>query len=426
MTLTAGGGGAGDGAVYEWGTGAVGNGTPVTTTAATRSVAPSAAITYWVRLKGTGACSATTTGGVTTAIAANPVPVASVTARTICPGGTAALSATLGAGTTTEMTYTWNIGGTISTTYANSTTSQALTASTTYTVQLTNAYGCVGAVSAPAAITVSTISPGAINTASTTTKSGTNPSVTIANTTAASGGSGITYEWRRTGTSSATLTGTGTTYAIGTDAANYTTFGTYYFNRYAKDVTCNTAWVAATGTYTLYVVYPCPLGVSTTLCAQCCWDGAAWGDCCVTTDALSSNTQWIGGTSIVYFPGATSDRNGRANFEAITSSTVTIEAASAVGLCNALGTGWYLPAYEELVNMSPGNNTSYPPLNGRAGADLFRTSIHWSSTEYVGNGGRRTTDREAYMNSIVAVWSSGSVNVYPKTGGYTVRCAWRD
>jgi hypothetical protein len=384
------------------------------------------ATTYWVRLKGTGACSATITGGVTTAIAANPVPVASVTARTICSGGTAELSASLGAGTTTEMTYTWNIGGTISTTYVNSTTSQALTASTTYTVQLTNAYGCVGAVSAPAAITIysTTISPGAINTASAMAGVGTNPNVTIANTTAASGGSSnLTYQWRRSGTSSATLTGTGMTYDIGMDAANYTTFGTYYFNRYAKDATCNTAWVAATGTYTLIVSHP------TTLCTQCGWDGAAWVDCYVTTNAYpfdnASNTtvQWIGNDNITYFDGARSDKNGRANFTVITSSTVTIAATSAVGLCNALGTGWYLPAYEELVNMSEGVVAS--PLNGREGACILDDFVHWSSTELFDNPGRVSSNRQDWQHQIVYVYPNGDTSRWSKNSPGNVRCAWR-
>jgi uncharacterized protein (TIGR02145 family) len=171
-TLTASGGSLGSGAVYEWGTGStVGSSVLSTTTAATRSVSPDAATTCWVRLKGTGACSATTTAGATTSIA----------------------------------------------TYA-------------------------------------AVSAGSIQTAATTTKAGTNPGVTVANLTAASGGSGnLSYQWRRTGTSSATLTGSDATYTLSDDVANYAAAGTYYFNRYAKDAICNMAWMAATGTYTLTV-----------------------------------------------------------------------------------------------------------------------------------------------------------------------------
>jgi uncharacterized protein (TIGR02145 family) len=149
----------------------VGSNLLATTSGNTYSVSPSAATTYWVRLKGTAACSVTATGGATTSV------------------------------------------------------------------------GVYAAVV-----------PGAIQTSSTTTKAGVNPNVTIASSSAASGGSGnLTYIWRRTdtGTSSATtLTGNDATYAISSN--DYSASGTYYFNRYAKDNTCNTV-SSASGTYTLYV-----------------------------------------------------------------------------------------------------------------------------------------------------------------------------
>jgi uncharacterized protein (TIGR02145 family) len=100
------------------------------------------------------------------------------------------------------------------------------------------------------------ISAGAITSAATTTKAGTDPNVTTTNTTAASGGSGnLAYEWRRSGSSNKTFkSSNAVTYALGSDATNYSTVGTYYFNRYVKDATCpNIAAVAAVGTYTLYV-----------------------------------------------------------------------------------------------------------------------------------------------------------------------------
>jgi uncharacterized protein (TIGR02145 family) len=69
VILTATGGDAGSGAVYEWGTGTVGSNllSPSTTTANTYSVTVSDAITYWVRLKGTTSCS-NATNGVSTSI----------------------------------------------------------------------------------------------------------------------------------------------------------------------------------------------------------------------------------------------------------------------------------------------------------------------------------------------------------------------
>jgi uncharacterized protein (TIGR02145 family) len=181
-TVTAIGGNPGSGAVYQWGTGYMGEDLIATTPGNTYSINPSGTITYWVRLKGTdGACSTTITSARTFTI-------------------------------------------------------------TTYPPVL----------------------PGAIDGGFGSTTAGVDPNVTIASSTSASGGSDdIAYEWKRTGSSNATLTGASATYTIGSDAANYSTPGTYYFNRYAKDATCNTPWVAANGTYTLRVLYPCPVPEAT-------------------------------------------------------------------------------------------------------------------------------------------------------------------
>jgi hypothetical protein len=301
----------------------------------------STATTYWVQRRGTGACSATTSGGVTSTIAVYPA-----------------------------------------------------------------------------------FSPGTITTASTTTTDGTNPGVTIANATPASGGNGsITYQWRRTGTSSTTFTGSNAaTYTIGTDATNYATAGTYYFNRYAHDGACNTAWVAATGTYTLYV------DMATTLCPQCCYDGAAWVDCQVTTKSVAPTSVVWSGNGNTFYSGASgvdADKNGRVNTAAIDASTTTL---NAVQLCKNLGEGWYLPAYEELVNMSKGegiySGIKFPPLNGRPGAYLLPTNtVFWSSTELIGTPGRFAG---AATGTAVVVDDSGGINATAKTQYRLVVCAWRN
>jgi hypothetical protein len=231
----------------------------------------------------------------------------------------------------------------------------------------------------------------------------------------ASGGSdNLTYLWQRTGTSSATLTGTGTTYALSSDATgNYGTAGTYYFNRYAQDATCtNIAPVADAGTYTLYVESAGPPGtVSTTLCTQCCYDGSAWVDCYVTTNNVSSSTQWSGYST--YYSGAVSDKNGRANFTAITASTSNYKAASAVGLCKALGTGWYLPAYEELRNMADGDDEK-APKNGLPAPAILHPggNYFWSSTD-------------ASTSYSYAMSSFGSLNSFTKSTTFRIVCVWR-
>jgi hypothetical protein len=123
-----------------------------------------------------------------------------------------------------------------------------------YTVQsFSDATGAPGILECiPAGITVNA---GAILTASTTTLITIDPSVTIQNVAPAESNNGdITYQWRRTGGSSATLTGDAATYTLNSDPSNYAATGVYYINRYAKDATCGFPWVAAAGTYTLSVI----------------------------------------------------------------------------------------------------------------------------------------------------------------------------
>jgi hypothetical protein len=300
---------------------------------------------------------------------------------------------------------------------------------TPYTLYAQTEEGCVASEASAAVVTVSVLSPGEITSAFTTVTAGaTPPNVTITNVTAATGGN-IAYQWRRTGTSSATLTGSAVTYAINNNVINYYTSGTHYFNRYVRDATCNTEWVAAAGTYTLYVISPAPGTFSTTFCKECCWNGS-WVDCHVTTNAYSfddafTNTgvQWIGNDNRTYFDGARSDKNGRANFTAITSSSVTIAATSAVGLCKALGDGWYLPAYEELYNMRTGTATAYG--NQRAGGNVLTDYYHWSSTEYYNNGGRENNPA-GQKDGVVVVNYNGTLGWNFKDRLYFyVRCAWR-
>jgi hypothetical protein len=121
-------------------------------------------------------------------------------------------------------------------------------------VQAENKYGCTSTTSTVVTI-YDAFDAGSIITASTTTDSGVDPSVTVASVAPATGGDGnITYQWRRSGTSSATLTGSNETYALSADASsNYGTVGTYYFNRYAKHGSCNSVYTASNGQYSLTV-----------------------------------------------------------------------------------------------------------------------------------------------------------------------------
>jgi uncharacterized protein (TIGR02145 family) len=168
----------------------------------------------------------------------------------------------------------------------------------------------------------------------------------------------------------------------------------------------------------------------TTLCTQCCYNGSEWVDCYVTTNAYtfdnsssSTTVSWLGGKT-TYYSGARSDKDGRANTDAITGSTGT----SAAPICQDLGTGWYLPAYEELVNMSDGANSSYSPMNGLGGAHLLRgkNAQYWSSTEAFVATGRLTSVSEAHKTMAVAVNEAGTPGRGTKGGQAYLHCAVRE
>jgi hypothetical protein len=171
-----------------------------------------------------------------------------------------------------------------------------------------------------------------------------------------------------------------------------------------------------------------------TLCEQCCWngDGAAWVNCHVTINAYPfgnnlPNTRVVwSGNGITYYEGASgtythySDRDGRMNTANISSSTVTV---NAVQICKDFGDGWYLPAYEELVNMSKG--TGNEPLNDCSGAQLLDTpnGEYWSSTEKYNNGGRSSSSNTSDQNLGIRVNSVGTIYTFNKTSTGYVRCA---
>jgi hypothetical protein len=228
--------------------------------------------------------------------------------------------------------------------------------------------------------------------------------------------------WVRSGDGAGTLTGSAETYSFAVDASNYMNTGTYSFNRYAQDAACPSAapWVASEGTYTVMVISVIEP------CEKCCWDGptSAWVNCYVLKAVTGSS--WTGNTA--YNAGARSDRDGRANTEAIT----PYENDSAIGLCKSLNNnspGWYLPAYEEMVNM--GTGTEHTPLNGLGGAGIFSTGdyVHmWSSTEYANNikpdntPGRYTD----MVTDVVTVDSKGRFSHFQKKSGIAQRtCVWR-
>jgi hypothetical protein len=388
-----------------------------------------------------GACSVTSNAAAVTVDTAPVAPTGlSSDIPVICDGVPTVMTLTA-TGAAAGAIYEWGTGGTVgssplspATTTANVRTVNPNSA-TTYWVRLRGTGGCSKAVTGGVTVAIKThqpVSPGAIQSSATATLTGVNPNITIGSVTDASGGSGsLTYEWRRTGKSDKVL-GNATTCAIGGDASNYAAAGTYAFNRYVKDATCNTAWVAASGTYILTVKTPGPPGnVPTTVCKNCCWDGKAWVDCHVTTrvypfdtDLKNTGIQWAATTT--YNQGATSDRDGRANSNAIPKPDYP--GTYAIQLCKDLGDGWYLPAYEELINMSAGKLNK--PLNGAPATGLLNTpanSYFWSSTETFGNNGRYSKTDNLLRNTVVIVYSDANLSHINKlNSNYYVRCVWRD
>jgi hypothetical protein len=241
---------------------------------------------------------------------------------------------------------------------------------------------------------------------------------------------------RYTATNSATFTLSGgfpTGVSGDADGSSYiisgtpTALGTYGYSLTASNG-CPSA--AAAGTITV-------IELPKTLCTQCCWNGDSntWVDCYVTTNAYpfnnaaaSTELTWSG-NGTTYYEGASgtlthySDRDGRVNTANIPSSTTTV---NAVQICKNLGTGWYLPAYEELVNMSDGTENS--PLNGRADANLLATPLgsYWSSTERYNNRGRLSGNSDAQKIDAVRVYYNGRLDGGWKSNPYNVRCAWRE
>jgi hypothetical protein len=187
--------------------------------------------------------------------------------------------------------------------------------------------------------------------------------------------------------------------------------------------------------------------ILTTLCEACLWDATAaegagtWVDGYVTTndypfdeagDFIGQPWNGVEWGDWRYYEGAVSDRDGRANTAAIEST-----GESAVQTCKDLGEGWYLPAYEELYNISAGNATfaagmaGQPPLNGRSGKNLLTTAgeeYYWSSTEFLNHTGRYSLTERAGMSpeaAAIYVNHNGDVVCDWKTSVCPFRCVWR-
>jgi hypothetical protein len=211
----------------------------------------------------------------------------------------------------------------------------------------------------------------------------------------------------------------GSSYTISGKTSELGTYG-YSLTASVDGVDGCTSAVAA-GTITVTIAPP-PGNTPSTLCLQCCYDGAAWVDCYVTTYAYqfanASNDATVIWNGSLSRSNAGSRWDGRANTAVIASAGTT-----AVQLCKNLGTEWYLPAIEELYAM--GSGPANANSNNRPGADLLATpsGYYWSSTEATSAfnrcGGGQNEQVCLYYGG------GGGVTYGRKDSSYYVRCAWR-
>jgi uncharacterized protein (TIGR02145 family) len=210
-----------------------------------------------------------------------PAVTVSASETEVDPGTEVTFTATASSGATTAMTYTWDVAGTTAITDEN-TYSQILSTpgENTYTVRVTNANGCTGEWSNPGSICV--FSAGTIATATVYTTAGNAPATPTVHPASlvVPCFANVEYQWRRSGASAATLSSNTPDYDINLDSDNYIMAGTYYFNRYAKDLAGE--WIPAEGTYTLMVdgaIVPPPYARSTQLWTVETGSGAlVWSD----------------------------------------------------------------------------------------------------------------------------------------------------
>jgi uncharacterized protein (TIGR02145 family) len=265
---------------------------------------------------------------------------------------------------------TTTISNATATTYAPS----SLTTTTYYRVVASfTGSGCDAATSNVIAKTVyPQFTAGAIATASGSATPGTNPNITIANATAASGGYGtISYQWRRSGTSSATLSYNAATYPVGNDASNYAAVGTYYINRYAKDETCNTEWTKSTGTYTLTVTgvnqqqgsctFTQPAALTTFQTFDKNYSGATYVTLTDSRDnknytVVKIGTRWVMAQNLNYQTGLNHQTNSASPSTATGQNT------------DLIGNFW-----------CPGGNTASTPTSTLASCDVWGALYSWET-----------------------------------------------
>ncbi|NMH28242.1 Ig-like domain-containing protein [Flavobacterium silvaticum] len=157
-TLTATGGYAATGSVYEWGTGWSAGSNTISGNTASISVSPTSTTTYWVRRYDGSPCNAYTSAQFVT-ITVNtpsvaPTSITGAPASTTCPSTAITLTASGGSGSNTFQWGTGSVAGTNAVAGTGSTLNVSPTTTTTYWVRRVDAAPCNYTAAAYVTVTV--------------------------------------------------------------------------------------------------------------------------------------------------------------------------------------------------------------------------------------------------------------------------------
>jgi hypothetical protein len=169
----------------------------------------------------------------------------------------------------------------------------------------------------------------------------------------------------------------------------------------------------------------------TVFCEKCCWGNPlgssspeTWTDCWVTAlpfpfaqPTTNQPQTWNGSDCNLY-------NNSTTTYTAKNGRLATAAAATtggAIKLCKDLGSGWYLPAIQELLAMS-----SIAVANNRLpGASIIpNDAACWSSTET----NNYTQDNQSGYNTMESAYyvrANGTAAFARKTINQLVLCVWR-
>ena len=326
--------------------------------ATSASITVSTAGSYTVQVANNSGCTATSAA---TTVVVNALPTASITAGgslSICAGSTVNLTASTGAA------YLWSNGATTATIAASN--------AGNYSVQVTNAAGCISTSAVSSVVVNALPTPSISSVGSTTLCQGATVTLTTAN------GTGLTYQWKNNGTN-----------IPGATAVSYVANAV---GSYTVQVT-NAAGCIGTSTATAVVVNALPVASisnsgANTICA-----------------GTSVNLTASGGTAYTWSNGATS-----ATIAANTTGNYTVSVSNAAGCTSSTSTAI------TVVTPTVASIAASGPTSFCAGQNVVLTANPGAS--YVWSTGATTASITVAATNNVSVqvtYVSGCVSTSPVT-----------